>query len=110
MKEEDPELELRVQVLNINEGFNEGLKEACRTLKEYMRYVDKVREYAKDMSIDEAVERVLFRGHMLAHFVNINMIPAVLGFKRGFPQKGQSLFFCIHQVCGGKNILTVQFF
>lgn len=59
VKEEDPELELRVQVLNINEGFNEGLKETCRTLKEYMRYVDKVREYAKDMSIDEAVDRAV---------------------------------------------------
>ena len=59
VKEEDPELELRVQVLNINEGFNEGLKEACRTLREYMWYVDKVRAYAKDMSIDEAVDRAV---------------------------------------------------
>ena len=59
VKEEDPELELRVQVLNINDGFNEGLKEACGTLKEYMLYVDKVRGYAKDMSIDEAVDRAV---------------------------------------------------
>lgn len=57
--EENPELELRVKVLNINEGFNEELKEACRTLKEYMQYVDKVRTYAKDMSIDEAVDRAV---------------------------------------------------
>lgn len=59
VKEEDPELELRVQVLNINDGFNEDLKEACRTLKEYMQYVDKVRLYAKNMSIDEAVDRAV---------------------------------------------------
>lgn len=59
VEEENPELELRVRVLNINEGFNEELKEACRTLREYMQYVDKVRLYAKDMSIDEAVDRAV---------------------------------------------------
>lgn len=53
------ELELRVQVLNINEGFNEKLKEACRTLKEYMLYVDKVRNYAKRMLIGEAVDKAV---------------------------------------------------
>lgn len=57
--EEEPELELKVQVLNINEGFNEGLKEACHTLREYMQYVDKVRMYAGDMPIDAAVDRAV---------------------------------------------------
>ncbi len=57
--ESNPELELRVQVLNINEGFNEELKDACRTLKEYMLYVGKVREYAKNTSIDEAVDKAV---------------------------------------------------
>ena len=57
--EEVPELELRVQVLNINEGFNKKLKEACRTLKEYMLYVDKVRNYAKRMLIGEAVDKAV---------------------------------------------------
>lgn len=57
--ESDPELELRVQVLNINKGFNESLKEACRMLKEYMQYVDKVRNYTKSMPIDEAVDRAV---------------------------------------------------
>ena len=59
VEEKDPELELRVRVLNINEGFNEELKEACQTLKEYMQYVDMVRLYTKDMSIDEAVDRAV---------------------------------------------------
>lgn len=59
VQEEEPELELRVQVLNINEGFNEELKEACLTLKEYMQYVDRVRGYAEEMSIDEAVDRAV---------------------------------------------------
>lgn len=57
--ESDPELELRVQMLNINKGFNESLKEACRMLKEYMLYVDKIRNYTKSMPIDEAVERAV---------------------------------------------------
>ena len=52
-------MELRVQVLNINTGFNERLKEACRTLKEYMQYVDKVRFYKNIMPIDEAVDRAV---------------------------------------------------
>lgn len=62
MQEEEPELELRVQVLNINEGFNEELKKACLTLKEYMQYVDRVRGYAEEMSIDEAVDECIREG------------------------------------------------
>ena len=59
VEEKDPELELRVQVLNINEGFNEELKGACLTLGEYMQYVDKVRIYTKDMPVDKAVDRAV---------------------------------------------------
>ena len=59
IKESVPGLELRVQVLNINEGFNEELKSACRTLKEYMLYVEKVRDHAKSASIDDAVDRAV---------------------------------------------------
>lgn len=59
VEEEDPELELRVQVLNINKGFNESLKEACRMLREYMLYVDKVRNYTKSMPVDEAVDKAV---------------------------------------------------
>ena len=39
-----------------DEGYNEELKEACRTLKEYRQYVDKVRAFAKDKSRGEAYE------------------------------------------------------
>ena len=55
----EPELELRITVLNINPGKNEPVLENCRTLKEYMIYVDKVRRYLKRMPIEEAVERVI---------------------------------------------------
>ena len=59
IQESRPNLELRAQVLNINAGFNEDLKEQCRTLAEYMYYVDKIRAYAKNMSIDEAVGKAV---------------------------------------------------
>lgn len=58
-KEEEPELELLVKVLNINSGYNEGLKEQCRTLREYMQYVEKVRSYAESMTIEEAVDKAV---------------------------------------------------
>lgn len=50
-----PELELKVTVLNINDGMNERIKEKCPDLKEYMQYVDKVRAYNKEMSLKDAV-------------------------------------------------------
>ena len=52
---DDPKLELKVTVLNINEGMNEQLKERCPELKQYMQYVDKVRKYNKSMSLKRAV-------------------------------------------------------
>lgn len=58
-QEGEPELELRVQVLNINEGFNKDLKKQCRILEEYMQYVDKVRAYSQDMSITQAVDKAV---------------------------------------------------
>ena len=50
------ELELTVTVYNINPGYNEDIMDACRTLKEYAMYVERVRTYAKQMSLVEAVE------------------------------------------------------
>lgn len=58
-KEGLPELELRVRVLNINGGYNEGLKEQCRSLKEYMSYVTRVRDYAKSMPLERAVDKAV---------------------------------------------------
>ena len=46
-KEETPQLELQVQVININLGFNAELMDACQILKEYAQFVAEVREQAK---------------------------------------------------------------
>lgn len=71
----EPELELKVQVLNINEGFNEELKSHCQTLKEYMIYVNKIREYQSKMPFAEAVNRAVdecIREGVLADFLSRN--------------------------------------
>ena len=41
--------------LNINSGYNEEVKRKCPTLFQYMQYVDVVRDYLKDYSLQEAV-------------------------------------------------------
>lgn len=56
---EDPELELKVLMLNINPGNNSELMEKCRTLKEYSEYVACVRAHAEEESIEEAVEHAV---------------------------------------------------
>ena len=55
----EPALELKVTVLNVNEGHNEELMKHCTTLKEYAQYVAKVRRYAADMSLEAAVKRAI---------------------------------------------------
>ena len=55
----EPNLELKVITLNINDGYNRELMEQCQTLKEYAQYVIRVRNYAKEMKLDEAVERAV---------------------------------------------------
>lgn len=56
---DNPALELRVTILNINDGMNEGLKEKCPALKQYMQYVNRVRKYSKEMDLKIAVTRAV---------------------------------------------------
>ena len=55
----EPDLELKVQTLNINKGHNRKLLEQCQTLKEYAEYVARVRKYTARMGLDEAVHRAV---------------------------------------------------
>ncbi|MBP3620431.1 MAG: hypothetical protein J6J16_01570 [Lachnospiraceae bacterium] len=74
-KVERPSLELIVTQININPGYNEELMEKCKTLKEYMLYVELVRVYQKDMSLEEAVKRAVdecIRNGILADFLKKN--------------------------------------
>ena len=46
-------------LLNINRNHNRELMEACRDLKDYAEYVDRVRKYAGELPLSEAVERAI---------------------------------------------------
>ncbi len=52
-------LELSAVMLNISGKHNQKLKEACTTLKEYAIYTDKVRKYAEEAELPDAVERAI---------------------------------------------------
>ncbi|XCP86684.1 hypothetical protein ABXS75_07795 [Roseburia hominis] len=57
--EENPSLEVRAVMLNLNPGYNEELKKVCKTLADYAEYTARVRRYAEDMLLAEAVERAI---------------------------------------------------
>ena len=79
-KEEDPSLELKAIALNINQGHNPELMETCQTLREYAEYTDRVRRYAKEMLLEEAVERAItecIREGILEDFLKKNRAEAM---------------------------------
>ncbi|MDO5154442.1 MAG: hypothetical protein Q4D51_00610 [Eubacteriales bacterium] len=56
-KTEEPELEVKVTVYNINVGNNKSFIEKCSVLREYMIFVDKVREcVASGVNLEEAID------------------------------------------------------
>ncbi len=59
VEEEYHKLELEAVLLNINAGFNGELMKACHTLWEYAEYTKRVRKYAAEFPIEEAVERAI---------------------------------------------------
>ena len=57
---EEPALELRVTVLNVNYGKNVKLMEQCESLKEYAQYVALVRKYKQETgSLDDGVKHAI---------------------------------------------------
>ena len=77
--DEEASLELSVDVLNINVGHNKELLRACKTLGDYSEYVYRVRGYAKEMSIEEAVDRAIdecIRENILREFLERNRAEA----------------------------------
>ena len=76
----EPALELKVLVININEGHNQKLMESCQILKEYAQYVSKVRTYKKTLSLNEAVEKAVeecIREGILREFLLANKAEVV---------------------------------
>jgi len=79
-KQDEPELELMVTVLNINAGNNAEILGSCKTLREYMLYTEKVRGYAMQMPIEQAVERTItecIKEDILAEFLKKNRAEAM---------------------------------
>ena len=75
VKEEDPMLDLKVLMLNVNQGHNPELMEVCHALWEYAEYTERVRKYAKEQPIAEAVERAItecIREGILKEFLEKN--------------------------------------
>ena len=73
--EESHALELQVLILNINLGYNNDLLEHCRTLRDYMTYVERVRTYTKEYTLEEAVELAIeecIQSDVLADFLRTN--------------------------------------
>ena len=56
---EEPELELVTTVLNINEGYNEQLKNACKLLDDYMTLITKIREKQNVMDLQQATYQAI---------------------------------------------------
>ena len=65
-------LELKAELLNICGDNNKALKDACRTLREYAVFTDKMRTHAKAMDIEAAAERTIeecIRENVLREFL-----------------------------------------
>lgn len=75
-KVDNPALELRVTVLNVNYGRNPVLMEQCRTLADYAQYVALVRKYKAELgSLEAAVRQAVdecIRNDVLADFLRKN--------------------------------------
>lgn len=79
IKEEELSLELKAVMLNINPGCNPAIKDACKTLRDYSEYTARVRKYAKEMPLEEAVERAItecIQEGILAEFLSQNRAEA----------------------------------
>lgn len=57
--EKEHRLEPKVLMLNINIGHNPELMKASRTLWEYAEYTGRVRKYAKEFPVADAVEQAI---------------------------------------------------
>ena len=76
VEEKEPELELKVTVININPGCNDELLEKCESLRGYMAFVEKVRTNRADgMKLNDAVNHAVencIKEDILAEFFREN--------------------------------------
>ena len=56
---DQPALELKAVMLNINKGHNQELMNACHTLRDYSEYVARIRTYSAEMPLTDTVEKAI---------------------------------------------------
>lgn len=56
---DQPALELKAVMLNINKVHNQELMNACHTLRDYSEYVARIRTYSAEMPLTDAVEKAI---------------------------------------------------
>ena len=56
---DQPALELKAVMLNINKGHNQELMNACHTHRDYSEYVARIRTYSAEMPLTDAVEKAI---------------------------------------------------
>lgn len=55
----EPDIEVRVRMININSGKNPEMMKSCRPLAEYAWLVEEIRKNRKGMEIEEAVDKAI---------------------------------------------------
>ena len=55
----DPDISVKVRLININPGQNSTLLKACRPLQEYSWLIGRIRENRSSMSLKEAIDKAL---------------------------------------------------
>ena len=55
----EPDIEVKVRMININYGKNSAILKACRPLAEYAWLVEEIRKNQMNMDIDSAVDKAL---------------------------------------------------
>jgi len=55
----DPDIDVRVRMININPDHSSALLEACRPLMEYSWVIGKIREYNTDMILADAISKTI---------------------------------------------------
>ena len=77
---DNPSLELIVTTFNVNAGHNNELMSHCQILKEYSIYVAKVRSFAEQMPLDDAVQKAVtecIQENILADFLRKNQAEVI---------------------------------
>ena len=64
-----------VKVKNINMGNSQELFEKCKPMRDYMIFVDKVRRYSQEQTLEDAVEQTIrecMEEDVMADFLGID--------------------------------------